>query len=374
MKPLDGVRIIELAGLGALPFAGMMLADLGADVIRVERLETEDATLAGMLDRGRRCMRVDLKQPDGIELVLRLAAGADAMIEGFRPGVIERLGLSPDACHRVNPALVIGRLTGWGQDGPYSHRVGHDINYVSITGGLWAMGGTGEVPRPPLQVMGDFAGGGMLLALGVCAALYSARTTGVGAVVDAAMVDGVSQILGVYYAMTQLGMWNREVGSNLFDGGAPFYRCYETKDGQFVAVGAIEPKFYADLLALVELGDQVDPDDQLNEASWPQTTALLAEQFKLRTQAEWVALSAGTDACVSAVNDLSTAIEDSHLGARGVFVEVDGICQTVPAPRFGSSELTPKGVVGDQVTREVLLTSGFSDQEVTHLFSSAIAR
>ena len=339
--PLDGVRIIELAGLGPAPFAGMMLADAGADIIRIDR--SERATYppntephVDLMNRGRRSVAVDLKHPDGVGLVLRLVEGADGLMEGFRPGVAERLGIGPDVCLARNPKLVYGRMTGWGQDGPMASAAGHDIDYIALAGALEPMARAGQRPFPPLNLVGDFGGGGMMLAFGMCAAIISARRTGAGQVVDAAMVDGAAALMTMTYTLRSSGMWKEERGTNLLDTGAHFYEVYETSDGGYMALGAIEPQFYAALLRGLELEGE-DLPDQMDREAWPQMKERFAALFATKTRDEWTAVFEGTDACVAPVLSPWEAPSHPHLRARGTFSEVAGVVQPSPAPRFGGT-------------------------------------
>jgi alpha-methylacyl-CoA racemase len=332
--PLSGVRVVELAGIGPAPFAAMLLADLGADVVRVER----PGTAAGgwlsdrLLTRGRRPVVADLKQSAGVELVLDLVASADALIEGFRPGVMERLGLGPDVCLVRNPRLVYGRMTGWGQAGPLATTAGHDINYVALTGALHAIGRAGQPPQVPINLVGDFGGGAMYLVVGLLAGILHARADGQGQVVDAAIVDGTAHQMTMIAEMASAGAWRDERGVNLLDTGAPFYDVYETADGRHMAVGALEPRFYAELLRLLPLDDPPDRDDP---AQWPALRAVLAEAFARRTQAEWTAGFAGSDACVTPVLSLTEAATHPHLTARGTYARDEvGMVRPAPAPRF----------------------------------------
>jgi alpha-methylacyl-CoA racemase len=339
--PLDGVRIIELAGLGPAPFAGMMLADAGADIIRIDR--SERATYppntephVDLMNRGRRSVAVDLKHPDGVGLVLRLVEGADGLMEGFRPGVTERLGIGPDVCLARNPKLVYGRMTGWGQDGPMASAAGHDIDYIALAGALEPMARAGQRPFPPLNLVGDFGGGGMMLAFGMCAAIISARQTGAGQVVDAAMVDGAAALMTMTYTLRSSGMWKEERGTNLLDTGAHFYEVYETSDGGYMALGAIESQFYAALLRGLELEGE-DLPDQMDREAWPQMKERFAALFATKTRDEWTAVFEGTDACVAPVLSPWEAPSHPHLRARGTFSEVAGVVQPSPAPRFGGT-------------------------------------
>jgi alpha-methylacyl-CoA racemase len=339
--PLDGVRIIELAGLGPAPFAGMMLADAGADIIRVDR--SDRATYppntephVDLMNRGRRSVAVDLKHPDGVGLVLRLVEQADGLMEGFRPGVAERLGMGPDVCLARNPALVYGRMTGWGQEGPMASTAGHDIDYIALAGALEPMARAGQRPFPPLNLVGDFGGGGMMLAFGMCAAIISARQTGAGQVVDAAMVDGAAALMTMTYTLRSSGIWKEERGTNLLDTGAHFYEVYETADGGYMALGAIEPQFYAALIRGLDL-EAEDLPDQMDREAWPQMKERFAALFATKTRAEWEAVFDGTDACVAPVLSPWEAPSHPHIRARGTFTEVAGVVQPSPAPRFGGT-------------------------------------
>jgi len=359
--PLAGVKVVELASIGPGPFAAMLLADLGADVIRVERPPA--ATLppatppTDVSNRGRRSIVVDLKHVDGRATVLRLVAQADALLEGFRPGVTERLGLGPDDCLAVNPRLVYGRMTGWGQDGPNAGLPGHDIDYIALSGVLDAIGRAGDRPVPPLNLVGDFGGGGMLLALGIACGLLEARCSGQGQVVDAAMVDGAALLSTMFWALRASGAHDGERGTNLLDTGAHFYEVYETADGRHVAVGAIEPRFYAELCRLTGFeADRPGPPSQLDRSTWPDRKQAMAELFLTRTRADWCDLLERTDACVAPVLSFAEAPEHPHLRARGTFVEVEGVVQPAPAPRFSRTPGAigrPPAVPG-QHTDEVL--------------------
>jgi alpha-methylacyl-CoA racemase len=340
MGPLDGVRVIEIASLAPAPFGCMILSDLGADVLRVERAETCGRPAPpDPLARGRRSIGINLKAAEGVELLLRLVAGADVLVEGFRPGVAERLGFGPEVCAGRNPRLVYGRMTGWGQDGPLAPTAGHDIDYIAIAGALFPIGRAGERPVPPLNLVADFGGGGMLLALGILAALIERERSGLGQVVDAAMVDGSALLTAFLYGLRAAGAWRDERGVNLLDGGAPFYDTYETADGGAVAVGALEAKFYAELLAGLGLAGE-DLPGQHDRAGWPVLRARFAEVFATRTRDEWAAVFAGSDGCVAPVLSPAEAHRHPHNAARGTFAEVGGVVQPAPAPRFGR---TPAG-------------------------------
>ena len=338
--PLHGVRVVELVGIGPGPFAGMMLADLGADVIRVDRPGGAGLvvpTAQDVLSRGRPSVALNLKDPRAVEVVLQLVEQADILIEGFRPGVTERLGLGPDACHARNAALVYGRITGWGQDGPLSQTAGHDVNYISVAGALDPIGRAGGPPQIPLNLLGDFAGGSMYLVTGVLAALTHARSTGEGQVVDAAITDGAAHLLGMQLSMQAAGVWSTERGTNLLDSGAPYYDVYETSDGRWMSVGALEPRFYDVLVERLAITDLPDRNDI---AQWPALRKVLAETFASRTQAEWTALFDGTDACVAPVVPMHEAAQHPHNIARSTYVERAGVVQAAPAPRFSQTPAT----------------------------------
>jgi alpha-methylacyl-CoA racemase len=345
--PLAGIRVIEMVGLGPCPFAAMMLADMGAEVIRIDRKVVEGApnpfpmlnTRFDVMARGRRSLALNLKQPAAREVVKKLVEQADILIEGFRPGVMERLGLGPDDCMARNPKLVYGRVTGWGQHGPLAQAAGHDLNYVALTGMLAAMGRPGEAPAPPLNLVGDFGGGGMMLAFGVLCAALEAKTSGKGQVVDAAMTDGAALLGAMVYGFKAHGSWSLDRGANLLDGGAPFYDSYACQDGKFITIGSIEPQFYALLLKLADITDPAF-DVQMDRARWPELKAKLATLFATRTREQWCALLEGTDACFAPVLDMDEAALHPHNLARATFVEVDGVSQPAPAPRFSRS-VTP---------------------------------
>jgi len=335
--PLTGVQIVELAAIGPGPFCAMMLSDMGADVVRVDRSDQVGGATWNshdVLNRGRRTIAVDLKHPDGVEVVMKLVEAADGLIEGFRPGVAERLGVGPDPCWERNPGLVYGRMTGWGQNGPLSHTAGHDIDYIAVSGVLGAIGRVGERPVPPLNLVGDFGGGGLLLAFGMVCGLLEARESGLGQVVDAAMTDGSSILSTLVYGLAAAGLWDLDSkGTNLLDSGAPWYDTYETADGHYVAVGAIEPKFYEALLKGLGFAE-TDLPAQHDRARWPDLRQAFADRFAEKTREGWVSVFEGTDACVAPVLRLSEAAEHPHNVARSTFVDIDGITQPAPAPRF----------------------------------------
>jgi len=375
--PLDGVAVIEIASLAPAPFGCMILADLGADVLRVERVEHcggQAAPPADPLIRGRRSIGLNLKDPAGVDLLLRLADNADVLVEGFRPGVAERLGFGPDECARRNPRLIYGRMTGWGQHGPLAPTAGHDIGYIAVSGALAPIGRAGERPVPPLNLLGDFGGGGMLLALGILAALVERASSGRGQVIDAAMVDGSALLTAYLYGLRAQGAWSDERGTNLLDGGAPFYDTYQTADGRYVAVGALEPQFYAALLRGLGLAG-ADLPAQLDRSGWPELRRRLAEAFASRSRDEWADVFAGTDACVAPVLGLGEAPEHPHALARDAFVEAGGIRQPGPAPRFGRSAAAapaPPPRPGAD-TDAVLAGLGLSEPQVADLRASGVA-
>jgi alpha-methylacyl-CoA racemase len=332
------VRVIEIASLAPAPFGCMILADLGADVLRVERPENCGPTAAAPVDplcRSRRSIGLNLKDPAGIRVLLRLAEDADVLVEGFRPGVTERLGFGPADCAQRNPRLIYARMTGWGQDGPLAATAGHDIDYIGVSGALEPIGRAGQRPVPPLNLVADFGGGGMLLALGVLAALLERERSGLGQLIDAAMVDGSALLTSFFYGLRAAGVWQDERGTNLLDGGAPFYDTYQTADGRYLAVGSLEPKFYAALLAGLGLADEAALPGQYDRAGWPVLRARFTDAFLARTQAEWTEIFAGTDACVAPVLSPADAPAHPHNAARGTFIQVGGVTQPAPAPRFG---------------------------------------
>ncbi|MFF1816413.1 CaiB/BaiF CoA transferase family protein [Kribbella sp. NPDC058245] len=360
MGPLEGVKVVELAGIGPAPFACMLLAELGAEVLRIERpgggLAMGPPELE-LVNRGRRNVALDLKNPAAIDVVRRLVAEADVLVEGFRPGVAERLGVGPEDCAAINPRLVYGRMTGWGQDGPLAQAAGHDIDYLALSGALHLIGRAGGPPQVPANILGDFAGGSLYLVVGVLAALHNARRTGQGQVVDAAIVDGSAHLTTMLLGALAGGAWKQERGTNLLDTGAPFYDVYETADGLHMAVGAIEPQFYAELIS--KLG--IEAPDRYDQANWPELHKLLAETFRQRPQAEWTELFDGSDACVAPV--LPLAGDHPHLEARGTFVDKDGVRQAAPAPRFSRTPTSldrPPAKAG-QHTREALADWGITD-------------
>ena len=373
MGPLTGIKVVELAGIGPGPMCAMLLSDHGAEVIRVDRLAAVDLGLDrerqfNVLNRGRRSVAVDLKSPEGVETVLRLVEGADALIEGFRPGVMEKLGLGPDVCLTRNPRLVFGRMTGWGQDGPMAKAAGHDINYIALTGALHSIGTAGGPPVPPLNLVGDFGGGALYLAFGVCAALLEARSSGQGQVVDVSMVDGASSLMAAIYGLHGSGAWTNNRGTNVLDTGAHFYGTYECADGNYVSIGSIEGKFHDELLEKLGLTTQ-DIPDRMDSERWPAHKAHLVELFRAKTRDEWCAIMEGTDICFAPVLNLDEAPKHPHNVARGTFVEIEGVVQPGPAPRFSRTPGQVQGPVAarGEHTREALADWGFSADELATL-------
>jgi len=370
MGPLQGVKIVEVGGLGATPFSAMMLADMGAEILHIDRsgrMAYVDPKY-DLLHRGRTTIIIDLKKPEGVEAVLKLVERVDALQEGFRPGVMEDLGLGPDICLKRNPKLVYGRLTGWGQSGPLSHAAGHDINYIALSGALHSFGRIGQKPNAPLNLVGDFGGGGLLLAFGMVCALLEAQKSGKGQVVDAAMVDGASVLMSLIYGLRAAGLWTDTPGENLLDGGAPFYDTYETRDGKYVAVGAIEPQFYALLLEKTGLNDP-DPSKQRVPLNWPELKVKLAEIFKQKTRDEWCDIMEGTDACFAPVLSLVEAPQHPHNIDRSTFIEYEGVIQPAPAPRFSRTRPEIQGLsrVEKEKPEIVLRKWGFNNKEIDDL-------
>jgi alpha-methylacyl-CoA racemase len=381
--PLTGYRIIEIAGIGPGPFAAMMLADMGAEVVRVDRAEAVTGADPAkpnldLLKRGRRSVGVDLKQPDGVEAVLKLVEQADGLVEGFRPGVAERLGIGPDVCLARNPRLVYGRMTGWGQDGPYAGMAGHDINYIALSGTLSMIGRAGQAPTPPLNLVGDFGGGGLLMAYGIVCALLETQKSGVGQVVDTAMVDGAALLATMIYSFKALGMWKEERGSNLLDTGTWYYDVYETSDGKYVSFGAIEPQFFAQLTQLTGLAEdgRGPVPGQHDQSANAEMRERLTNIVKSKTRDEWCALLEGTDVCFAPVLSMSEAPTYPTNAARGTFTEVQGIMQPAPAPRFSR---TPGGIDrppphAGQHTFEVLADWGFGEADIAKLKETGAIR
>jgi len=375
--PLQGIKILEIAGIGPGPFASMMLADMGADIIRVDRAQNcvggdPASPPSDVLMRGRRSIGIDLKNPEGVEALLELVEQADALIEGFRPGVCERLGFGPDVCLARNPKLVFGRMTGWGQEGPYAQAAGHDINYISLAGALEPIGRAGQAPVPPLNLVGDFGGGGMFLAFGVVCALLEAKSSGQGQVVDAAMVDGSAVLMTMFHAFRAMGIWEDERGSNLLDTGAWYYEVYETADGTYISVGSLERQFYAELLRLTGLDTDPDLPSQHDKSTWPAMKERLAAIFKTKTRDEWCAIMEHTDVCFAPVLSMAEAPEHPHNKERETFVERNGIVQPAPAPRYSRTPgaiQRPPSFPG-QHTDEALTDWGISTDRIATLRSS----
>ncbi|HEV3352846.1 MAG TPA: CaiB/BaiF CoA-transferase family protein [Acidimicrobiales bacterium] len=367
--PLQGFKIIEMAGIGPGPFTAMMLADMGAEVLRVDRPNARVLNPdKDVLNRGRRSIAVDLKHPDGVQTVLRLVEQADALLEGFRPGVMERLGLGPDECLARNPKLVYGRMTGWGQEGPLAHAAGHDINYIAIAGVLNNFKRDGERPVPPNNLVGDFGGGGLLLAFGLVCGLLEASRSGKGQVVDAAMVDGAAVLSTMIHAFVAMGIWQDNPGHNMLDTGAPFYEVYETADGKFMAIGAIEQQFYAELLERSGLKD-IELPFQMDRDQWPAMKDQFAALFKRKTRDEWQSILEGTDACAVPVLSMTEAPSHPHNVARQTFIERDGVVQPAPAPRFSRTAAaiaSPPPAPGEH-TDDALTDWGFTADEVAKL-------
>lgn len=379
--PLAGVRVVELAGLGPGPFCGMVLADMGADVLRVDRRPVAPTAIPAQpatnpLHRSKRSVALDLKHPAGVECFLRLVAAADAVIEVFRPGVAERLGIGPEECLARNPRLVYGRLTGWGQTGPLASSAGHDIDYIALAGALEPIGRAGEPPVPPINVLGDFAGGGLLLAFGIVCALFEGRRSGQGQVVDAAMVDGAALLFAPFYTGRLTGGWGPR-GTNFLDTGAHFYNVYETSDRRYVAVGAVEPEFYAEFVRRLGLDGDADfaPEHQYDRDRWPALKRRLADVFRSRTRDEWVALFEGSDACVAPVLAPEEAPSHPHHRARGTFTSVGGLPQPAPAPRFSRTPAPPPRppVHPGEASRDALVAWGFNPEEIEQLFATGAA-
>lgn len=368
--PLQGLKVVEIAGIGPGPFCAMLLADMGADVVRVDRAGRFSVMndKFDFLNRGKRSVSVDLKKPEGVEAVLKLVEKADIILEGFRPGVMERLGLGPDVCLARNPKLAYGRMTGFGQDGPMAKAAGHDINYIAMSGALHMIGHKGGRPVPPINLVGDFGGGSMFLAFGLLAAVIEARTSGKGQVVDATMIDGAALLTTMMYGMKAQGLWQDERGVNLLDTGAHFYDTYETKDGKYVSIGSIEPQFYAELMRLADL-DPADFGAQMDASNWPAMKEKLAAVIKAKTRAEWDSLMEGTDVCYAPVLSMEEAPKHPHNIARGVFFEQDGHVQPAPAPRFSRTkpDLPAVPPMPGQDTDQALADWGFSAAEIARL-------
>lgn len=379
MGPLSGKRIIEIAGIGPGPFCAMLLSDLGAEVIRVDRASTvadelPDFPSLDLLNRGRRSIGINLKDPEGVETVLKLIESSDALIEGFRPGVAERLGIGPEDCLTRNPKLIYGRMTGWGQYGSYSSMAGHDINYIALSGVLGMIGRKDEKPVPPVNLIGDFGGGGMILALGVCAALVEVASSGKGQVIDAAMTDGSALLATMVHSFKAMGIWG-DRGTNLLDTGAPFYDVFECSDGKFISIGSIEPQFYSELLRITGLDQQENPK-QMDRQSWDEMKSKIASAIKSKSREEWENLMEGTDVCFAPVLTIDEAYDHPHNLERNTFIEVAGVKQPAPAPRFSrtpASITSPPPHPGEH-TEEILLDSGFTISEIFSLREQNVIR
>jgi alpha-methylacyl-CoA racemase len=377
MGPLAGIRVLEVASIGPGPFCGMLLGDMGADVIRVDRPGTDPLQTLDPLRRNRRSIAINLKHEAGIQTLLRLAESTDALIEGFRPGVAERLGIGPDACRQRNPRLVYGRVTGWGQDGPLAGAVGHDLNFIALTGALHAFGNPGQPPVPPLNLLGDFGGGGMLLAFGLVCALLEARQSGRGQVVDAAMLDGVNAMMAMFHGFRAAGLFDEQTGTHFLSGAAHFYATYETRDGKYIALAALEPAFYQDLIRRAGLDPGRFGAHGLGaypaaSPEWPRLKAELAAVFRSKTRDEWCALLEGTDACFAPVLTVSEASQHPHNVARKAFVTVNGVLQNSPAPRFSATvpDEPRAPVAAGTDSRGILLQAGFADGEIDALLAA----
>ncbi|MBU97837.1 MAG: carnitine dehydratase [Acidimicrobiaceae bacterium] len=379
MGPLDGKQIIEIAGIGPGPFCAMVLADLGAEVIRVDRAsavpdEFPDGPSMDLLNRGRDSIAVDLKKEEGVETVLRLVENADALIEGFRPGVAERLGIGPKKCLNRNPKLIYGRMTGWGQYGSYSQMAGHDINYIALSGVLGLIGREDESPVPPVNLIGDFGGGGMLLALGICAALVETAESGKGQVVDAAMTDGSALLATMVHSFAAMGIWGKR-GTNMLDTGAPFYDVYECADGEYISLGSIEPQFYSELMRITGLENE-DMPSQMDRTNWGQAKERIKEKIRSKSREEWVQLMEGSDVCFAPVLSIDEAIQHPHNRERETFVEISGVMQPAPAPRFSRtpSEISSPPPHPGQQTDQILSQQGFSKEEIDSLKENKVVK
>ena len=372
MGPLKGIKIIEMAGIGPGPFCGMVLADLGAEVIRVDRASAKGTgSRQEASNRGKKSIAVDLKSKEGVEIILKLVQEADAIFEGFRPGVMERLGLGPEECMELNESLVYGRMTGWGQDGPLANAAGHDINYISLSGALAAIGRPGSPPVPPLNLIGDFGGGGMLLALGLVSALLESKQSGKGQVVDAAMTDGSALLMTMIYTMQSSGFWKDSMGSNMLDGGAHFYDTYECSDGKFISLGSIEPQFYKLLCDLAGFDNNLS-SDQMSRDGWPEKKKAVKEIILTKTREEWCQIMEGTDVCFAPVLNMEEAPNHPHNKARQTFIELEGATQPAPAPRFSRTNpevQSSPSLVGEH-TDEILQSLNLGADEIEKLKTS----
>lgn len=377
MGPLKGAKMVEIGSIGPGPFCAMMLADMGAEIIRIDRKNKPPISFLSekneIMNRGRKSIAIDIKKSEGVETVLQLIEKADALIEGFRPGVMERLGLGPDVCFKKNPKLIYGRMTGWGQTGPLAHAAGHDINYISLSGALHAIGRRGDKPLPPLNLVGDFGGGGMFLAFGIACALFEAQKSGQGQVVDAGMVDGSAVLMSHTYSFLAGGFWEDKCGVNILDTGAYFYETYETADNKWISIGSIEPKFYALLLQKAEINDS-DFNEQMDQQKWPELKEKIAKVFKSKTRDEWCEIMEGTDVCFAPVLSMTEAKNHPHNVARKTFVEIDGVTQAAPAPRFSRTKAeiqSPPPKHGEH-TESALSEWGISNDDIERLKGSGV--
>lgn len=373
MGPLVGYKIVEIAGIGPVPMCAMLLSDMGAEVLRVERVVHGGLGVMippkfNLLNRGRRSVGIDLSKRQGVEIVLRLVEQADGFMEGFRPGVAERLGIGPKDCFSRNPKLIYGRATGWGQEGPFAQMAGHDINYISLVGALHAIGRSGGEPVPPLNLLGDFGGGALYLAFGIVCGLLEVSKSGQGQVVDAAMVDGVASLMTFFWGLKAMGIWTDQRGENLLDTGTHFYNVYETADGKYVSIGSIEPKFYAELLRLTGI-EENDLPQQMDRAKWPEMRELFRAIFKRKTRDEWCTIMEGTDVCFAPVLSMEEAPNHPHNKSHGTFVEIDGVVQPAPAPRFSRTkpEIPFPPLDQRQPTDSALTNWGFTTDEIAKL-------
>ncbi|MBC8187758.1 MAG: CoA transferase [Proteobacteria bacterium] len=371
--PLAGIKVLEVAGIGPGPFCGMMLADMGAEIVRIDRADRVRGgdpakPPADVLARGRRSLALDLKQADGVDVLLRLVDQADVIIEGFRPGVMERLGLGPEICLERNPRLIYGRMTGWGQEGPMAHAAGHDINYIALAGALEPLGRRGEKPTAPLNLVGDFGGGGMLLAFGIASALVERAASGKGQVVDAAMVDGAATLMGMFHSMAAIGVWTEERGTNLLDTGAHFYDTFETSDGKYISIGSIEPQFYAELIEKLGLAGEELPA-QMDKSTWDGLKTRFEGIFESKTRDEWCEIMEGSDVCFAPVLAMSEVADHPHIKHRKTFVESNGMTQPAPSPRFSRTipELGLPAAHAGQHSEAVLESYGFASDEIARL-------
>lgn len=370
--PLSGVQIVEFANIGPVPFCGMLLSDMGAEIIRIDRKGDKGGSKFLVMSRNRRSVALDLKNPEGVEACLKLISSADVVIEGYRPGVLERLGLGPDICIQRNPKLVYGRMTGWGQYGPLAKVAAHDLNFIALTGALHAIGRPGEKPVMPLNLVGDFGGGALYLAMGICAALFEARSSGRGQVIDAAMTDGATSLMAMYYGFRAEGEWSDRHGTNLLDGGPHFYDVYETSDGKWITVASLEPQFYALLREKAGLSD-TSWDSHMDRNKWPEQKVKIAEIFRTKTRDEWCALMEGTDTCFAPVLSMGEAASHPHNKARETIVAPGGVEQPNVAPRFSRtpSEIQGPPPMNGEQTVEVLQDWGFTDSEISGLEKAA---